>query len=149
VASKSKLKGSSYEAKIKDLFTDHFKIKFERVPLSGAISYLKGDVWCPSKTETWCYTIECKHYAELDFNSLLTAKSNDLWSFWMQAVDEAKTMGKKPLVCFRWNRSKDFVIWNDEIELENQMNIRAFGHNVKIGLLSEFLPKVKFINSGA
>lgn len=148
MANPSKLKGSAYESKVKDLFTEQFKIKFERVPLSGSLSYLKGDVWCPSKAESWPYTIETKHYAELDFNSLLTAKSNDLWSFWKQAVEEALVMKKKPLVCFRWNRSKDWAMWNDEIELENQMNVRAFGHDVKIGLLSDWMLKVKFNGSG-
>ena len=148
MANPSKIKGSAYELKIKDILTDYFKEKFERVPLSGSLSYLKGDIWCPTKYTEWPYTIECKHYAELDFNNLLTAKSNDLFSFWRQAEEEAKVMQKKPLVCFRWNRSKDFVIFQEDFDLDNQMHIKAFGFDIKISLLNDFLPKINFINSG-
>jgi hypothetical protein len=41
---KSKAKGSAFESKIKDKLNEEFpNLQFERVPLSGAISYLKGD----------------------------------------------------------------------------------------------------------
>ena len=62
---KSKAKGSSYEAKIAALLTKELNMEFKRVPLSGAIAYLKGDIWVPSDTAAFEYTIECKHYAEV------------------------------------------------------------------------------------
>jgi len=34
-------------------------------------------------------------------------------------------------------------MWDDEIELESQMDIRAFSYKVKIGLLNDWLPKIK------
>ena len=143
VANKSKIKGTTFENKVKKILTDHFEIKFERVPLSGALDYLKGDIWCPTKYTEWEYCIECKHYKELNFNNLLTSKSNDLWSFWQQAIDEAKVMNKKPAVIFKWDRGKEFVMWFDEIEVDSQMHIKAFGHEVKIAELTNWLPKIK------
>ena len=85
MVNKSKIKGSTYEYKIRDIFSEHFKLKFERVPMSGALPYLKGDLFVPNKLESSKYTIECKHYKEINFNNLLTAKSNDLYKFWQQA----------------------------------------------------------------
>ena len=140
---KSKVKGSAFEAKIKTILTNHFKVKFERVPLSGALKYLKGDIWTMDKYQEWPYCIECKHYAELDFNSLLTAKSNDIFSFWKQATEEAAHMNKKPLLIFRWDRSKDFIAWNDETILETQLEVNSFGNSFKIGLLDDWLKNCK------
>lgn len=143
MASKSKLKGSAFEAKIRDILTEELKLKFERTPLSGSISYLKSDLWVPSDTAGWPYAIECKHYAELEFNNLLTAKSTDILQFWEQAVESAKIMNKKPLLIFRWNRSKDFIVWNDDLELDHQVEYRVFGHSFKMGLLTDWLTKFK------
>lgn len=145
MTNKSKIKGTTYEYKIRDIFTDHFKIEFERVPTSGALPYLKGDIWSPTHLVIFPYTVECKHYKELEFNNLLTAKSNDLLSFWQQAIDEAKVMKKKPLVVFRWNRSKDFVMWNDEdIKLDDfVIHYKGFGLEFNLAELSKWLPHVK------
>ena len=79
MASKSKIKGSAYEAKIRDLLTKELKIEFKRMPLSGSLEYLKGDLWTPFDTAAWPYCIECKHYAEINWNNLLTAKSTELY----------------------------------------------------------------------
>jgi len=143
VASKSKLKGSAFEAKIRDILTEELDLKFERTPLSGSISYLKSDLWVPSDTAGWPYAIECKHYAELEFNNLLTAKSTDILQFWQQTIDSAKIMNKKPILIFRWNRSKDFIAWNDEIILDHQIEYRVFGYYFKMGLLTDWLVKYK------
>ena len=147
MASKSKTKGSAFEAKIRDILTEELNIKFERMPLSGSISYLKGDLWVPSDTASFPYTIECKHYAELEFNNLLTAKTTDILEFWKQAMEEAKVMNKKPLLIFRWNRSKDFICWDSDIELEHQIEYKVFGYKFKMGLLSDWLDKFKLIKA--
>lgn len=143
MANKSKIKGSAYEAKIATLLTKEFSKEFRRVPLSGAIEYLKGDIWTPHDTAWWPYCIECKHYKELEWNNLLTAKSTTILQFWEQAVREAKVMNKKPLLIFRWNRSKDFVAYDDDIEVENYIEVKSFGHKFKISLLSEWLTAIK------
>jgi hypothetical protein len=143
MVNKSKIKGSAYEAKIRDLLTEQLKIEFKRMPLSGSLEYLKGDLWTPYDTAAWPYCIECKHYAEVNWNGLLTAKSSDLLDFWRQAVREAKVMKKKPLVIYRWNRSKDYICWNDDIKLDLQITYSGFDCEFKMGLLQDWLDEYK------
>ena len=75
---KSKAKGSAYEQKIATRLTSEFKVEFRRVPLSGSIDYLKGDIWTPHDTAWWPYAIECKHYKDIEWNNLLTSKTTDM-----------------------------------------------------------------------
>lgn len=143
MVNKSKIKGSSYEAKIRDILTKELKIEFKRMPLSGSLEYLKGDLWTPHDTAAWPYCIECKHYAEVNWNGLLTAKTSDLLNFWRQAVREAEVMKKKPLVIYRWDRSKDYICWNDGINLNIQITYSGFGCDFKMGLLQDWLDEYK------
>lgn len=144
MANRSKIKGSAYEAKIKDRLNAEFpNIRFERVPLSGAIEYLKGDIWTPHDTAAWPWCIEAKHYAELEWNNLLTAKTTDILNFWKQTLREAEVMKKHPLLIFRWNRSKDFVAFNDNIVVETFLQVNSFGYSFKIALLDDWLLAVK------
>lgn len=143
MANAGKIKGSAYEAKIALLLSKEFGKEFRRVPLSGAIDYLKGDIWMPHDTAWFPYCIECKHYASIEWNNLLTSKTTDMYSFWAQTVREAEVMHKKPLLIFRWNRSKDFVAFSDEIVVDNYVEIKSFGHQFKIALLSEWLTAIK------
>lgn len=146
MANPSKNKGTAYESKICKLLTEELKIEFKRMPLSGAIEYLKGDLWVPSDTAGWPYTFELKHYAELEWNNFLTAKSTDILQFWVQATEAAETMKKKPLLIFRWNRSKDFIGYNDySINCPNYVEINSFGHKFRISLLTEWLTEYKKI----
>ena len=55
-------------------------MEFKRVPMSGALAFLKGDVFCPQKFTDYEYVIEAKHYKEVNFTNLLVAKSNDIYS---------------------------------------------------------------------
>ena len=143
MVNKSKIKGTAYEAKIKRYLNSHLNIEFERMPLSGAIEYLKGDLWTPHDTAAWPYCIECKHYKDIQWNNLLTAKTTALLNFWRQAVREAEVMKKTPLLIFRWNRSKDFVGWSDEIEVEHYVEIKSFGCHFKITQLDDWIKALK------
>lgn len=144
MANRSKIKGSAYEAKIRDMLNEEFKnIRFERVPLSGSIEYLKGDIWTPHDTAAWPWCIEAKHYADIEWNNLLTAKTTDLIRFWEQALREADVMKKKPLLIFRWNRSKDFVAYNDDIVVESYVQVNSFGYSFKISLFTDWVAAVK------
>jgi hypothetical protein len=143
MVNKSKIKGSAYEAKIRDLLTKELNMKFERMPLSGSLEYLKGDLWTPHDTAAWPYCIEAKHYAEVNWNSLLTAKTSDLLNFWRQATREAEVMKKKPLVIYRWDRSKDYICWNDDINLKLQITYSGFDCHFKMGLLQDWLDEYK------
>lgn len=147
MASPSKIKGSAFESKMAKLLTEELGIEFKRMPLSGAIEYLKGDLWVPSDTAGFKYAIECKHYAELDWNNFLTAKSTDILQFWIQASEAAQKMKKSPLLLFRWNRSKDFVGYNDfSVNCQNYVEIKSFGQHFRIALLSEWIEEYKKIN---
>ena len=143
MANKSKIKGSAYEAKIKRYLNSHFDIEFERMPLSGSIEYLKGDIWTPHDTAAWPYCIECKHYKDIQWNNLLTAKTTDLLNFWRQAVREAEVMRKEPLLIFRWNRSKDFVGWSDNVKVDHYVEIKSFGCHFKVTQLDDWVKAVK------
>ena len=143
MANKSKIKGSAYEAKIKRYLNSHFDIEFERMPLSGSIEYLKGDIWTTHDTAAWPYCIECKHYKDIQWNNLLTAKTTDLLNFWRQAVREAEVMRKEPLLIFRWNRSKDFVGWSDDVEVNHYVEIKSFGCHFKVTQLDDWVKAVK------
>ncbi len=143
MSSKSKIKGSAYEAKIAKLLTNEFKVEFRRVPLSGAIDYLKGDIWTPKDTAWWPYCIECKHYKDIQWNNFLTSKTTDMLTFWKQTLREAEVMEKKPLLIFRWNRSKDFIAFDDALKVEHYVEVKSFGYHFKVTLLDEWIKKVK------
>ena len=143
MVNKSKIKGTAYEAKIKRYLNSHLDIEFERMPLSGAIEYLKGDLWPPHDTAAWPYCIECKHYKDIQWNNLLTAKTTDLLQFWRQADREAEVMKKKPLLIFRWNRSKDFIGWNDDIVVDHYVEVKSFGCHFKITQLDDWIRALK------
>jgi hypothetical protein len=140
---RSKAKGSAFEAKIAERFTKEFGKDFKRVPLSGALEWMKGDIICIQDTAWFPYTIECKHYAELDWNNLLTAKSNDMYSFWHQTMREAAVMKKKPLLIFRWDRSKDYVAFEDNIVVTSYIEVKAFDVSFKIALLDDWITAIK------
>ena len=146
MANPSKLKGTAFESKIVKTLSEALGKEFKRMPLSGSISYLKSDIWLPSDTAAWPFSVECKHYAELEFNNFLTAKSTDILQFWEQVTKDAATMNKKPLLIFRWNRSKDFAAYDDfSIECQSYMEIKSFGHNFRIALLTDWLAAYKEI----
>lgn len=140
---KSKAKGSAFEAKIAKRFTEEFGKEFKRVPLSGALEWMKGDIVCIKDTAWFPYTIEAKHYKEINWNSLLTAKSSDMFSFWEQTQREAKVMEKKPLLVFRWDRSKDYVAYDDDTALDAFIHVKSFGHEFKIALLDDWIIAIK------
>ena len=143
MANKSKAKGSAYEQKIATRLTSEFGKEFRRVPLSGSIDYLKGDIWTPRDTAWWSYAIECKHYKDIQWNNFLTSRTTDMLSFWRQTMREAEVMKKKPLLIFRWNRSKDFAAFNDDLKVSHYVKVKSFNCKFKITLLDEWIKCVK------
>ncbi len=143
MANKSKIKGSVYEAKIAKYLSNELKKDFKRVPLSGSIEYLKGDIWLPTDTAGWPYTLECKHYKDIQWNNLLTSRTTDMLSFWRQTVREAETMQKKPLLIFRWNRSKDFAAFDDDLEVPHYVEVKSFGLRFKVTKLDTWIEAYK------
>lgn len=101
-------KGQRGEYEVRDLLRLHTKLQWERVPASGALAYLKGDLWIPDKKCTYC--VEVKFYEDSHFNDkILTNKSNHFVNWWNKIKVQAFDMDQKPLLFFKYNRSAVFV----------------------------------------
>ena len=109
-------KGAEGERQVRDLLKGHTGLAFERVPMSGALDYLKGDIFLPNMHNNYC--IEVKFYKDSHFNDkILTAlKSNVFIRWWDQTIEQAKKAGAKPALFFKYNRSKIFVAQRDKPE---------------------------------
>lgn len=135
----SKNKGRAFEYMVRDKMTDTFKSQFERVPLSGALSYLKGDVYAPWLPD-FPWTIEAKHHKEVDWNNVLTAKTSLLLEFWDQTTREAMVMKKNPLLVYKWDRSKLFACWfDDKVKTKNFVHIKSGDRQFYMALLDDWL----------
>lgn len=94
---------------MRDLLRTHTKLPFERVPMSGALPYLKGDLYIPNVDNYFC--IEVKNYAESPLNDkIFTSKTNNLVLWWTKIVEQATKCGKEPLLFFKYDRSKVYVV---------------------------------------
>lgn len=104
----SRDKGARGELIVRDLLRTKTGLPFERVPMSGALSYLKGDLYVPNKNNRFC--IEVKFYEESALNDkILTNKSNNLIKWWDKICLQAENQKQDPLLFFKYNRSKIFV----------------------------------------
>jgi Holliday junction resolvase len=104
----SRAKGAEGERQVKELLRKHTNLPFERVPMSGALPFMKGDLFVPDTSIAYC--IEVKFYKDSHFDDkILTNKSNEFISWWEQAVRQGELTSKKPLLFFKYNRSKIFV----------------------------------------
>ena len=119
-------KGAEGERQVRDLLRKHTKLEFQRVPMSGALEYMKGDIFLPNMHNNYC--IEVKFYKDSHFNDkILTAlKSNVFIQWWEQTTEQAKKAGAKPALFFKYNRSKIFVAQRDEPE--NGLNYMYVSH---------------------
>ena len=119
-------KGAEGERQVRDLLRKHTKLEFQRVPMSGALDYMKGDIFLPNMHNNYC--IEVKFYKDSHFNDkILTAlKSNVFIRSWEQTIEQAKKAGAKPALFFKYNRSKIFVAQRDEPE--NGLNYMYVSH---------------------
>ena len=105
----SRAKGARGEYLVRDLLRESTNLQFERVPMSGALEYLKGDLYVPNEKNLYC--IEVKNYAETPLtDKILTQKeTNNLSRWWKKIVQQAKSGNQQPLLFFKYNRSKIYV----------------------------------------
>ena len=105
----SRAKGARGEYLVRDLLRESTNLQFERVPMSGALEYLKGDLYVPNEKNLYC--IEVKNYAETPLTDkiLTQKKTNNLSRWWKKIVQQAKSGNQKPLLFFKYNRSKIYV----------------------------------------
>lgn len=141
---KSKAKGAKAEVAVRDELKSSSGLPFQRVPLSGAIAFLKGDVYVPNKDNVYC--IEVKHYKDEHLNStIITSVKSQMEKWWEQAVREAKVMENEPLLVFRKDRGKFFVAGHG-ISTGNHKCIYVEHLDIDILLFNDWLStKPKFI----
>lgn len=133
----SRAKGARGEYLVRDLLRQTSGLQFERVPASGALSYLKGDLYVPHETNRFC--IEVKNYEESPLtDKLFTNKSNYIIKWWEKVQEQATGGEQEPLLIFKYNRSKLFVV--TEIEPHHvEKHIFVFWLNCYIMLLEDWL----------
>ena len=105
----SRAKGARGEYLVRDMLREHTGHQFERVPSSGALEYLKGDLYVPHAKNRFC--IEVKNYAESPLTDrIFTApKTNNLIQWWKKLIVQAENGNQEPLLFFKYNRSPVFV----------------------------------------
>jgi len=139
----SRAKGARTETVVRDVLKKFTGLGWERVPGSGALDpkhLLKGDLYVPGRTNLWC--VEVKGYKEDHLTSqLLTSKTPQLIEFWEQSVRQGIQVGKKPLLIFKFDRSKVFVAFDD---MPNSQNYRCIyynheSHEFYVALLEDWL----------
>ena len=142
----SRAKGARGEYLVRDLLRDYTNLQFERVPLSGALEYLKGDLYVPNERNFFC--IEVKNYAEspLTDKILTQKKTNHLIKWWKKLLIQAKGGNQKPLLFFKYNRSKIYVV--TEVVPLHIDYIYISDLNCYVALAEEWLKEVEveFIN---
>ena len=113
------------------------------MPLSGALTYLKGDVYPPWMPDfPWC--VEAKNHKEVEWNNLLTAKTNSIIEFWNQAEKQANIMKKRPLLVYKWDRSKIHCCWSDNlVVVDKYIEINVLATPFKMALFEDWLNNAK------
>ena len=110
----SRAKGARGEYIVRDMLREYTNLQFERVPNSGALEYLKGDLYVPHEKNRFC--IEVKNYAESPLTDrIFTApKTNNLIKWWKKLKEQAIGGNQEPLLFFKYNRSPVFVVTEEE-----------------------------------
>lgn len=123
------------------------QLQFERVPSSGALEYLKGDLYVPHARNIFC--IEVKNYEKSPLSDkIFTApRTNNLIKWWKKLEQQAEGGNQEPLLFFKYNRSAVFVVTNILPQSSNHW-IKVEWLNCYIMPASEWLEleKVEFIH---
>ena len=142
----SRAKGARGEYLVRDMLREHTGHQFERVPSSGALEYLKGDLYVPHAKNKFC--IEVKNYESSPLSDkIFTApKTNNLIKWWTKLERQAEGGKQKPLLFFKYNRSPVFVCSGEKPDWTEFMYISKLVCWVM--LAEEWLDKekVEFLN---
>jgi len=108
----SRQKGARAEAAMVKLLKEATGLNWKRTPGSGALHQdhlLKGDIYIPGEYNYYC--CEVKHYKEDHLTSkVLTSKIPQLLEWWKQSLRQGKQVDKIPILFFKFDRSKWFVM---------------------------------------
>ena len=134
----SRAKGQRGEYLVRDMLRDASGLQFERVPSSGALAYLKGDLYIPDANNAFC--IEVKNYEKSPLSDkVFTNKTNYLLLWWEKIVKQAELKLQQPLLFFKYSRSKVFVV--TAIKPENTKYMYISWLECYICLAEEWLEK--------
>lgn len=105
-----KAKGNRLERKVAGLYR-HYDIdpKATRMPMSGAMSHFKGDIWKP---DDYYYVDECKNSERVK-----------LWGWWTQAVDQA-TANRIPVLHISANNRPILTVISAETYFDLRKEIK-------------------------
>jgi Holliday junction resolvase len=97
----SRAKGARGEYLVRDMLRSYTGQKFERVPASGALEYLKGDLYVPNCRNFYC--IEVKNYKESPLTDKIFTqpKTNNIIRWWKKLEIQAKGGNQEPLLFFK------------------------------------------------
>lgn len=137
----SRAKGSRTELLVRDVLRKHTGLNWERTPMSGALSAihgLKADLYVPNSSNI--YAVEVKGYKDDHLTSgVLTSTGPQLLSWWDQCKKQAALMGKKPLLIFKFDRSKLFVGYEDIPSCVDHMFISVQDFNFYVSKLEDWI----------
>lgn len=143
----SRAKGARGEYLVRDMLREHTGYQFERVPNSGALEYLKGDLYVPHEKNRFC--IEVKNYESSPLSDkIFTAKkTNNLIKWWLKLLQQAAGGNQEALLFFKYNRSPVFVVTNLQPKITSEWMYIQFLH-CYILLADVWLKeeKVEFLN---
>lgn len=110
----SRQKGAVGETKLAAFLKENTGIEFTRTPGSGS-GKIKGDLTFPG----CLFCIEVKNYKEDPLGSAVVCNKTSLIpKWWVKLQKESGT--KRPLLFYRWNRSKWFVATDKEPKGSNK-----------------------------
>lgn len=137
MTNKSAAKGTRGEYKAIEILNLYTGLDFKRVPLSGA-SHIKGDIFLINTNNRFC--IECKNYAEDHLTSkILTSIDSQFEKWWKQTIKQANVNNQKPLLIFKYNRSKLFLATDIPIISSKFKYFILYPYNIYIAKLEDWL----------
>jgi len=135
----SRAKGMRGEYQVRDMLRKYTGLQWERTPSSGALSYLKTDVYIPHCENN--FAVEVKNYQEPIFDcKLFTNKSSNFLKFWIKVKEDADTRNQQPILVFKHSRSK----WYCAVEIKPK-NMNKYMYvkwlDCYVGLFEDWLEK--------
>ena len=142
----SRAKGARGEYLVRDMLREHTGYQFERVPSSGALEYLKGDLYVPHAKNRYC--IEVKNYesSPLSDKIFTATKTNNLIKWWKKLLVQAEGGNQLPMLFFKYNRSPVFIVTQMEPVYPEYMYISILDCYVSIAEEWLMMEKVEFLD---
>ena len=142
----SRAKGARGEYLVRDMLREHTGYQFERVPSSGALEYLKGDLYVPHAKNKFC--IEVKNYESSPLSDkIFTApKTNNLIQWWKKLEKQAAGGNQLPMLFFKYNRSPVFIVTQREPAYPEYMYISILDCYVSLAEDWLRMEKVEFLD---